>query len=344
MAVSPIEVVPGLSAATYLRHSLHGQDVTWVDKNCYSDLWIELLHTLKFEPSALFAFTLAVDFEGDQWTFFKPPLEELSELYGVDVQELTVWRPLIEHAVEHLGHGKLISTEADAFWLPDTSGTDYRIKHSKTTISLVNLDVDAQHLGYFHNAGYFELWGADFRGLFRLNTDPDAESEFLPLFAELIHLDGLVRRQPAELAALSFELLRHHFGRRPQTNPFLRFGHRIAQDFPAMHGGSLTRYHAWAFASTRQAGSAFELTATNLRWQAGLGNSGLRAPADCFDAISQGNKALILKGARAVNSGRPLEASQLISDMAQAWDRGMALLDQCLNRPVAIDERAYSGG
>ena len=39
-------------------------------------------------------FTVAIDFEGDQWTFFKPPHDELCDLYGLDVQELNVWRPL----------------------------------------------------------------------------------------------------------------------------------------------------------------------------------------------------------------------------------------------------------
>jgi len=41
---------------------------------------------------------VAIDFEGDQWTFFKPPHEDLKALYGIDVQELYVWRPLLEHA------------------------------------------------------------------------------------------------------------------------------------------------------------------------------------------------------------------------------------------------------
>jgi len=153
--MSRIEALPGLNAGAYQCHSLHGQDAVWVEKNCYGDVWIELLHALKLEPLAVLPFTLAVDFEGDQWTFFKPSQEELRDLYGIDVQELTVWRPLIEHAIEHLSTGKLISTEADAFWLPDTVGTDYRLKHSKTTILLANLDVDARQLGYFHNSGYF---------------------------------------------------------------------------------------------------------------------------------------------------------------------------------------------
>ncbi len=197
--MSRIEVLPGLSPASYQRHSLHGEAAAWVEKNCYGDLWIELLHALKLEPRAMLPFTLAVDFEDDQWTFFKPSLEELRDLYGIDVQELTVWRPLLEHAVEHLSAGKLICTEADAFWLPDTAGTDYRTKHTKTTILLANLDVGARRLGYFHNAGYFELSGEDFIQLFRLEADPDIP--FLPLFAELVRVDRLVQRPPLELAA-----------------------------------------------------------------------------------------------------------------------------------------------
>src|SRR5690606_14826971 len=123
-----------------------------------------------------------IDFEGDQWTFFKPAPGELYDLYGVDVQELTIWRPLIEHAQEHLAGGKLICTEADAFWLPDTAGTDYRAKHTKTTIVLNDLDMEKQRLGYFHNAGYYSLEGEDFIKTFRLDAAPDPA--FMPLFCE----------------------------------------------------------------------------------------------------------------------------------------------------------------
>jgi len=114
--------LPHLDPANYSRHALHSPECNWVEKNCYIDIWIELIHSLKQEPLAMLAFTVAVDFEGDQWTFFKPPHEDLKALYGIDVQELYVWRPLIEHAVEHLRDGKFISTEADAYWLPDTAG------------------------------------------------------------------------------------------------------------------------------------------------------------------------------------------------------------------------------
>ena len=323
-----VAVFPGLDAATWPPHALHGEDAIWLEKNCYGDLWIELLHALGLEPRAMLPFTLAVDFEDDQWTFFKPPLEELRELYGIDVQEMSVWRPLIDHAVEQLGAGKIICTEADAYWLPDTAATDYRRQHTKTTIALANLDVHAERLGYFHNAGYFELAGEDFRQLFRIGAP--ADPAWMPLFAELVRIDRRVERPPRELADCSIALLRKHFARRPAINPLERFGERLPRDLPGLQDAGLARYHAWAFAGIRQAGSAFELAAAHLRWLAGFGLAGLLPAADCFEAIAQGNKALILKGARAVNSRKPLDAAPLVREMARAWDRGMAALGERL--------------
>jgi hypothetical protein len=323
-----VDALPGLDAANYQPHALHGDGAIWVEKNCYGDLWIELLHALKLEPHAMLPFTLAVDFEGDQWTFFKPPLEDLRDLYGIDVQEMTVWRPLAEHAVEQLGAGKLICTEADAFWLPDTQATDYRRQHTKTTIAIASIDVPGQWLGYFHNAGYFELSGDDFVGLLRIGAPDDPA--YMPLFAELVRIDRLEHRPQTELAKRSFQLLRRYFARRPVTNPFTRFALRMARDLPDLQASGLARYHAWAFAGIRQAGSAFELAARHLQWLAGLGHPALLPAAGKFDAIAEANKALILKGARAVNSGRPLDAAPLLDGMAQAWDEAMATLERAL--------------
>lgn len=317
--------IEGLSAQAYQRHCLHGDDAVWLEKNCYGDLWIELLHALKLEPLASLGFTLAVDFVGDQWTFFKPVHDELRELYGVDVQELTVWRPLIEHAIEHLGDKRLISTEADAWWLPDTQGTDYRTKHTKTTIVLADIDVEAKRLGYFHNAGYFQLEGEDFIKTFRLDVGEDPA--FLPLFAETVAIDRIVRRDDAELAKLAWPLLRKHLARRPPTNPLRRFGARFARDLPELQAKGLAYYHAWGFATIRQAGASFDLAAAHLRWLARNGHPEVQGAAEAFDVIAQGHKALILKAARAVNSKKPFDAAPQFEEMAQAWDRGMAILD-----------------
>jgi hypothetical protein len=212
-----LQALPGLDASSYVRSPLHADSCAWVEKNCYVDVWIELLHSLGLEPTAALSMTVAVDFEGDQWTFFKPPHDELRDLYGIDVQELTVWRTLLDHAQEHLAAGKMISTESDAFWLPDTAGTDYRRQHTKSTIVLANIDVAQQRLGYFHNTGYFELAGEDFRQLFRVDLPHDPQ--FMPLYAELVRTDRVAKRSDAELRQIARKFLVSHLVRRPVDNP-----------------------------------------------------------------------------------------------------------------------------
>ena len=297
---------------------LHAEDRVWVEKNCYVDIWIELIHAVGCEPLAMLPFTLAIDFEGDQWTFFKPPHDELRDLYGIDCQELNCWRPLIEHAEEHLAAGKVISTEADAWWLPDVAGTDYRRQHTKSTIVIADLDLEARRLGYFHNAGYFTLEGEDFARTFRLDMEPDPA--FMPFFAELVRIDRKVVRTPDELRELSRVLLRRHLARRADGNPIAKFAARFSRDLPELQGKGLAYYHTWAFATVRQLGAAAELMARYLDW---LGGS----PASVhYDAISTGAKSFILKAARAVNSKKPFDPSATFAEWSAAWDNAIAAL------------------
>ncbi|MDO9236091.1 MAG: DUF1839 family protein [Aquabacterium sp.] len=324
-----LRVLPDLQVDPYVRSSLHSEDCAWVEKNCYVDLFIELIHALKLEPKAMLPFTLAMDFEGDQWTFFKPQHSELRQLFGIDVQEMNCWRPLIEHAQEHMAAGRLIAVEANAHWMPDTAGTDYRQNHVKTTIMLADLDMDKQRLGYFHNAGYYQLEGEDFRQTFRLDAEPDPS--YLPLFAELVRVDRLVRRPEKELAEMSRALVKTYLGYRPESNPITRFAERFGRELPILHAKGLPHYHAWAFSTIRQLGAAFELAATHLQWLGeveGTQQAAALAPAvTSFQQISQGNKALILKIARAVNGKRQMDPNEVFGEMAQAWDTGMTCLD-----------------
>jgi hypothetical protein len=315
---SRLQAVPGPDPAAYRPHALHGEGQVWPEKNCYVDVWIEMLHTLGLDPLAMLSFTLAVDFEGDQWTFFKPPHADLHALYGIDVQELTVWRPLIEHLQEHLGAGQWVSTEADAWWLPDTVGTDYRRQHTKTTIVVNDLDLAGQRLGYFHNASYFALEGEDFRQL--LGTGGAAGP--LPLYAERVRMDRLRRLHPADLHRAAASMLVQQFERRPATNPLRRFADRFARDLPQLHERGLAHYHQWAFATIRQCGSAFELAAAHLRWQAADHAAALDAARACM-RIAEGCKTLILKAARSVATGRALDAAPLFDDMVASWDEAM---------------------
>ena len=177
-------VVARLDPATYRPHSIHGADRAWAETNCYTDLVVELTHALGFEPVAMLPYTLAIDFEGDQWTFFKPATHDLWELYGFDVQELAIWRQLGQHVAEQVEAGYPVLVEVDAFHLPDTAGTAYRLAHSKTTIGVNDIDLPRERLGYFHNAGYFMLEGEDFRELLQVGGAPHAR--VLPPYVEFI--------------------------------------------------------------------------------------------------------------------------------------------------------------
>lgn len=310
-----------LDASTYQRHALHAEDVTWVEKNCYVDVWIELVHALGCEPHAMLPFTAAIDFEDDQWTFFKPKHDELFELYGINVEELNPWRPMRDHARVHLARGRFIAVEADAFHLPDTAGTDYRQKHTKTTVILADFDLEARKLGYFHNASYYALEGEDFERTFRVGMPEDPTH--MPFFAEVVRVDRLVKRSPEELRAMARGLMAKHLARRPSDNPVARFGARLAEDLTGLQAEGLATYHAWAFATIRQLGAAMELLARHCTWR---GDAQALEAAPELAKISAGAKTLILKGARAVNAKKPLDASAIVSEMAEGWQRGMEIL------------------
>ena len=235
--------------------------------------------------------------------------------------ELNVWRDLLTHARHHLAEGKLIFTEADAWWLPDTQGTDYRRQHTKTTIVINALDEAGQKLGYFHNAGYHELQGEDFVELFRIDKPHDPA--FMPLYAEFARVDRRRATPAAALAQQALALLPGHFARGPQSNPIRRFAPRFAADVQWLQGEGLPLYHGYAFATLRQLGANFELAADHLVWLARNGCTGLDASAAAFRQISDGAKTLVLKTARAVHGKKASDFTPLMDEMAQAWDAGM---------------------
>lgn len=319
--MSGIAALP-LQAADYLVHHLHRDDRAWVEKNCYVDVWIEALHALRLDPTAMLGFTVGLDFEGDQWTFFKPPHRDLSSLYGVDVFELNVWRgDILAHAEHHVREGKLVFTEADAFWMPDTAGTDYRRQHTKSTIVINAIDRDAQKLGYFHNAGYYELKGEDFVHLFRVGYPHDPA--FLPLFAEYARVDRIHRLPIGELTAASIEVLKSHLVRLPDRNPIRRFAQHFPGDVVWLQNEGLPLYHGYAFATLRQLGANFELAAIYVEWLTANGQDGLSDAQAAFAEISAGAKAMVLKTARAVHAKRAVDFVPMLDAMATSWDVGM---------------------
>jgi hypothetical protein len=312
-----------LDPATYRRHPIHGEDRVWAETNCYVDIWIELAHALGYEPIAALPFTFGIDFEGDQWTFFKFPLPDLYELFGLDVQELALWRPPVAHIQEQLRRGNPVLIELDSFYLPDTAGTAYRIAHVKSTVAIVEIDVDARRLGYFHGQSFYHLTGDDFLDVLRLREPQDPA--MLPPYAEFVKRRKDPRDVDGSLPGKSVALLRNHLGLLPPANPFVAFRERFERELDTLLQESLETFHQYSFATLRQYGACYELSATYLQWLAANGEQGLDAIAGDFLQLSEGAKAMQFQLARAMARRKPLDLTPL-DTMAERWEHGTRAL------------------
>ncbi len=222
--------------------------------------------------------------------------------------------------------GRPAIVEVDAFYLPDTSGTSYRAEHVKTSIGIQALDPDDRRLGYFHNAGYYELAGEDFAGVFRLEghlTDP----EYLPPYVEVAKLGN---RQPltgGDLVEASLALLRAHLARRPVTNPFRRYADAFRSDLRMARWASRSRrFHNYAFATLRQCGAAFELGGAYLRWLEAGGECGLERAAEAARGLPRPPRPCSSRRRAPSIRRRPLDAAPMLDEMAEAWDETMTTL------------------
>jgi hypothetical protein len=298
-----------LDPSTYKNHAIHHGERIWAETNCYVDLWIELLHAFKCAPEAALSFTLSVDFEGDQWTFFKFPLSDIYSLYGMDVQELAIWKPVVEHVDEQVNLKRPVLVELDSFYLPDTAGTAYQLEHVKTTVAVNEIDIEANHMGYFHNQGYFSLDGDDFKRIFHIDSDLDPA--FLPPYVEFVKIADFSPLKNADRLAESIRQLRRQLKMLPSDNPFYRFKTRFKDDLVWLTDGDINTFHKYSFATLRQYGACYELASTYLLWLKEQGERGLDQAIEAFVDISNGAKALQFQLARAVNRKRELDLSPL---------------------------------
>ncbi len=231
----------GLDPATYVPHEIHRGERSYTETNCYSDVLIELLHARGDEPLAAMAFVVRMDFEGDQWTFFKPPPDDVEALFGVDIHEMQPWRALPTQIAEQLDAGRTLIVELDSWYLPDTQSTAYRTEHVKSSAVMEAIDVDAKRLRYFHNASLYELDGEDYDGVFRLGRA--FSDDVLPPYTELVRFDVandpffgrsgrlLARSQRAQ--ALKFEVLVQIAGPEPTAVASFNYHH---DHFTATYG------------------------------------------------------------------------------------------------------------
>ncbi|MEQ1855838.1 MAG: DUF1839 family protein [Longimicrobiales bacterium] len=313
-----------LDAASYQRHLVHGQGRVWAETNCYVDVLIELLHGLGFEPIAAMPFTLRIDFEGDQWTFFKFPHADLLELFGLDVQELNPWRGrLAEHVDEQVGLGRPVLVELDSYFLPDTHGTAYKLAHVKSTVAVNEIDIAARHMGYFHGQGYYHLDGQDFADIYQL--EGLVHERMLPPYIEYVKILDRPKLEGRALVDASVSTLRRHVALLPETNPFRTFRARFERDLQWLMAEPIDAFHTYSFATFRQYGACFELVETYLAWLARGGEQGLDEAVAAFRDISSTTKTLQFQLARAMARKRELPLEPL-DQAAALWNRGMSVV------------------
>lgn len=311
-------VFPGLDPSNYRPHGLHSTERIWPETNCYVDLWIEVLSVQKLPPEAMLGFTVAQDFEGDQATFFKVPLEDLETLFGIRVTELAIFDRPEGHVLEQIARGRLCLMELDSFHLPDTRGLTYRQEHGKTTVAINRLDLEGRELDYFHNAGFFQLSGEDFDGLFQMNAGPDA-LPFLP-YTEFAKFPAIYPEE-ATIRETAWRLLRHHFARRPAENPIRAFAEVFPDQVERVAERDFGFFHKYAFNTLRQFGANFELLASHLTW---LNPKAFATAEERALRIAEIAKSTQFQLARAVTRRKFEPLATALDPAAEAWDSLMA--------------------
>ncbi|MBZ9674374.1 DUF1839 family protein [Mesorhizobium sp. ES1-1] len=319
------DAIPGLDPATYRSHALHDPERRWPQTNCYVDLLIEVLHATGHDPVAALGFTVAQDFEGDQFTFFKFPTADLQQLAGLDVQELAIFDRLVSHVSTQVELGRLPMVEVDAFYLPDTKGISYRTTHSKTTIGINGIDTRSRRIVYFHNDGLFALEGQDYDGIF--GPADRLPGDGLPLFpyAEFVKFEA--RSAALDIPALAASLLSHHLSRRPKLNPIRAYSAAFGRHVEALSQRPPEYFHTYAFNTLRQVGANFELLSSHLEWLDKHGREGLRDAVQAAGAIAEGAKVMQFKLARAMARQRFTGLETTLEPMAEAYDVVMSVLD-----------------
>ena len=302
----------------YTPHPMHQGERSWTETNCFVDLWIELLWAHGYEPLAALPFTVALDLEGDQFTFFKFPFADLERLYEAHVFELNIWDDLLRHTLSELSGGRPVVVELDSFYLPDTAGTAYQQAHVKTSVAVNLLDVVDKRLGYFHNAGYFELQGADFDSVFRLDKSR-FDASHLPPYVEVVRKERMRRFDEPELVARSVELLRKHLALMPTNNPFARYQARFADDLEWVRQREMPGFHAYSFATLRQAGANYELCRDYLAWLAARTALQLDRARSLCETLATVPKTIQFKLARAIAGKRAFDPAAQLAEMSAAW-------------------------
>ena len=319
---------PKVDPNAYTVHALHDAARDWPQTNCYVDLWIEAIASRGLAPEAMLGFTATLDFEGDPFTFFKPPLEDLETLYGFSIRELSIYDDLAGHLVEQCGRGRLVMIETDAFHLPDTRGVSYGLESSKTTIGVNRIDPAARRIDYFHNEGYFRAEGADYDGLIAFGAR-DGRLK-LPPYAEILKAD-FTPLQEREARDCARALLARHLARRPRANPISAFAARLPDLIERVAAREPEFFHKFAFNSLRQLGANFELMSSGLAWLGEPNEFG--AEIELCRAISASAKSFQFLLARAIVRRKTVGLEQPLAALGASYG---SLFDGLTRRQGAL--------
>ena len=302
-------------------HAWHRGERVWSATNSHLDVWIELLHTLELDPAPVFLTTLCADFEGDQWTHTNVARADLWAAYGIALDDLCVWRPLLAHFVEQFDRGNAVLVEVDEFHLPALLGSSYQRAHVKTLIAATGYDRHAHKLRYLHGSVGAEVGEHDLDALLAAGIG----SAQLAPSAWIVKLDRLSARTPAERAHIGLALARLHGTRIPLRNPVRIFGEALRSHGAWLAGGDAEHYQRWAFATLHQCGAAFELAADVCAWLASHGQPVEPAVVHLRN-VSHSARTLHQRLVRVPQSGRMPDVSHTVEDMARSWDEAMSVL------------------
>jgi hypothetical protein len=281
-----------LTTHNHRKHPLHGGQCAWPETNCWVDLWIEVVGVMGLQPEAMLGFTVAQDFEGDQFTFFKIPFEDLEALYGLKVQELALYDPVERHVDLQLQRGRLCLIEVDPYYLPDTRELTYRLHHGKTTIAINRLDIPGKRIEYIHNTQYLMLEGEDYDGLFK--TDAPADQPYLP-YVEFAKFGARPQGDPKVMAR---DILRRRLAQRPAANPIAAYQQVFEAQAKAMAPRGPDFFDHYAFNTLRQLGSNFQLLSSHLTWLEGAPSDGSGSAQTIAETAKMAQFRLARAGAR----------------------------------------------
>ncbi len=324
-----LRCIAELDPETYKLSYLHGQTRDWPETNCYTDVWIELLNAYGFDPAAMLGFTVAQDFEGDHFTFFKPPPEDMASLFGFQVAELAIYDTLEAHILEQMARRQFTLVEVDSFYLPDTRGVSYQIEHTKSTIAINGIDPVTKRLEYFHSASLYELHGDEYDAVMGRLSEQLAGHMLFP-YVEF------VKRDPAftgagfnigdHLRTEVVNVLRKQLARRPRHNPIAAFGERLAAQIELIAAKPPEYFHRYAFNTLRQAGANFELLSSHLQWLEAQGEEGLQPAIASSKEISSEAKIVQFQLARAVMKRNFSGLQDKLLKMTDAYQTTLDLL------------------